>query len=81
MIGAGGTLGSSPGSLHTLPDYTYKYTGQLYFANIQDAASAIYPIKQSGARREIMDRKLALGGEPPWRAWDFGTAKRRDAIW
>jgi len=59
MIGSEGTLGFiAEAVLHTLPDYTYKYTGQMYFKNIQDAASAIYPIKQSGARAaEIMDRE------------------------
>ena len=59
LIGSEGTLGFiAEAVLHTLPDYTYKYTGQLYFRNIQDAASAIYPIKQSGARAaEIMDRE------------------------
>ena len=59
LIGSEGTLGFiAEGVLHTLPDYTYKYTGQLYFKNIRDAAAAIYPIKQSGARAaEIMDRE------------------------
>jgi len=59
LIGSEGTLGFiAEGVLHTLPDYTYKYTGQMYFKNIRDAAAAIYPIKQSGARAaEIMDRE------------------------
>jgi D-lactate dehydrogenase len=59
LIGSEGTLGFvAEGVLHTLPDYTYKYTGQMYFKNIRDAASAIYPIKGSGARAaEIMDRE------------------------
>ncbi|GAB4445116.1 MAG: FAD-binding and (Fe-S)-binding domain-containing protein [Anaerolineales bacterium] len=58
LIGSEGTLGFiAEAALHTLPDYTYKYTGQLYFKNIQDAADAIYPLAQSGARAaEIMDR-------------------------
>ncbi|HXF86042.1 MAG TPA: FAD-binding and (Fe-S)-binding domain-containing protein [Anaerolineales bacterium] len=58
LIGSEGTLGFiAEGVLHTLPDYPYRYTGQLYFKNIQDAADAIYPLKQSGARAvEIMDR-------------------------
>ncbi len=44
--------------LNTLPDYTYKYTGQMYFKNIRDAAAAVYPIKMSGARAvEVMDRE------------------------
>jgi len=59
LIGSEGTLGFiAEGVLHTLPDYTYKYTGQLYFKNIYEAAAAIYPIKQTGARAaEIMDRE------------------------
>jgi D-lactate dehydrogenase len=58
MIGSEGTLGFiAEAVLHSLPDFSFKYTGQMYFKNIQDAASAIYPIKQSGARAaEIMDR-------------------------
>lgn len=59
LIGSEGTLGFiAEAALHTLPDYTYKYTGQLYFRNIRDAAAAIFPIKESGARAaEIMDRE------------------------
>lgn len=59
MIGSEGTLGFiAEAVLHTLPDFSCKYTGQMYFKNIQDAASAIHPIKQSGARAaEIMDRQ------------------------
>jgi D-lactate dehydrogenase len=58
MIGSEGTLGFiAEAVLHTLPDYPRRYTGQLYFKNLQDAASAILPIKDSGARAaEIMDR-------------------------
>jgi D-lactate dehydrogenase len=58
LIGSEGTLGFiAEAMLHTLPDYNYKYTGQLYFKNIQDAADAIYPLAQSGIRAaEIMDR-------------------------
>jgi D-lactate dehydrogenase len=58
MIGSEGTLGFiAEAVLHTLPDYPRRYTGQLYFKNLQDAASAIVPIKESGARAaEIMDR-------------------------
>ena len=58
LIGSEGTLGFiAEGVLHTLPDYPRRYTGQLYFKNVQDAAEAIYPLKQSGARAaEIMDR-------------------------
>ena len=58
MIGSEGTLGFiAEASLNTLPDFSRKYTGQLYFKNIQDAASAIAPLRDSGARAaEIMDR-------------------------
>src|SRR6266540_2374433 len=58
MIGSEGTLGFiAEAVLHTLPDYPRRYTGQLYFKNLQDAASAIAPINESGARAaEIMDR-------------------------
>ena len=58
LIGSEGTLGFiAEAVLHTLPDYPRRYTGQLYFRNFQDAASAILPIKESGARAaEIMDR-------------------------
>jgi len=57
-IGSEGTLGFiAEAVLHTLPDYSRRYTGQLYFKNIQDAASAIAPLKDSGVRAaEIMDR-------------------------
>lgn len=59
LIGSEGTLGFiAEAVLHTLPEYSYKYTGQMYFKNIRDAAAAIHPIKQSGARAaEIMDRE------------------------
>lgn len=59
LIGSEGTLGFiAEGVLNTLPDFHYKYTGQMYFKNIRDAAAAVYPIKMSGARAvEIMDRE------------------------
>ena len=59
LIGSEGTLGFiAEAVLHTLPDYTYKYTGQMYFKNIREAAAAIDPIKRSGVRAaEIMDRE------------------------
>ena len=59
LIGSEGTLGFiAEAILHTLPDYNYKYTGQMYFKSVRDAAAAIYPIRQSGARAaEIMDRE------------------------
>jgi D-lactate dehydrogenase len=58
LIGSEGTLGFiAEAVLHTLPDFHLRYTGQLYFKNIQDAASAIAPLRDSGARAaEIMDR-------------------------
>jgi len=58
LIGSEGTLGFiAEAVLHTLPDYSRRYTGQLYFKNIQSAASAIALLKDSGARAiEIMDR-------------------------
>ena len=58
MIGSEGTLGFiAEAVLHTLPDYPRRYTGQLYFKNLQDAAASIIPIRESGARAvEIMDR-------------------------
>lgn len=59
LIGSEGTLGFiAEGVLNTLPDYTYKYTGQMYFKNIRDAAAAVQLIKMSGARAvEVMDRE------------------------
>lgn len=58
MIGSEGTLAFiAEAVLHTLPDYTRKYTGQLYFRNIHDAARAIAPLRDSGVRAaEIMER-------------------------
>jgi D-lactate dehydrogenase len=58
MIGSEGTLGFiAEAVLNTLPDYARKYTGQLYFRNIQDAAHAIAPLRDSGVRAaELMER-------------------------
>jgi len=58
MIGSEGTLGYiAEVVLNTLPNYPYKYTGMLYFPTVQDAANAILPLRDSGARAlEIMDR-------------------------
>ena len=43
--------------LQTLPESTRKYTGQLYFKNIHEAARAIAPLRDSGVRAaEIMER-------------------------
>ena len=71
LIGSEGTLGFiAEGVLHTLPDYPHRYTGQLYFKTLQDAADAIYPLQKSGVRAaEIMDRPSlrsveALSGAP-----------------
>lgn len=69
MVGSEGTLGFiAEAVLKTLPDYPRRYTGQLYFRNIQDAASAIYPLRESGARAaEIMDRASLRSVESlPW---------------
>lgn len=58
MIGSEGTLGFiAEAVLRTLPILKYKYTAQLYFKTVQDAAAAIAPLQASGARAaEIMDR-------------------------
>ncbi len=58
LIGSEGTLAFiAEAVLHTLPDYPRKYTAQLYFRTIQDAAAAVFPLRESGARAiEIMDR-------------------------
>lgn len=58
LIGSEGTLGFiAEAVLHTLPDYPRRYTGQLYFKTLQDAADAIGPLAESAARAaEIMDR-------------------------
>ena len=58
MIGSEGTLGFiAEATLNTLPDYPLRYTAQLYFRNLQAAARAIAPLRDSGARAvEIMER-------------------------
>lgn len=58
LIGAEGTLGFiSEVVLRTLPDYERKYTGLLYFADVESAGRAIPQLSESGARAlEIMDR-------------------------
>jgi len=58
MIGSEGTLGFiAEAVLQTIPDPLYKYTGQLYFKNLQNAANAIAPLRDSGAHAlELMDR-------------------------
>jgi D-lactate dehydrogenase len=58
MIGSEGTLGFiAEAVLHTLPDFSHKYTGMLYFESVREAAAAIAPLRESGVRAaEIMDR-------------------------
>jgi D-lactate dehydrogenase len=58
LIGAEGTLGFiAEVVLRTLPDYERKYTGLLYFPDVQSAGRAIPLLSESGARAlEIMDR-------------------------
>jgi D-lactate dehydrogenase len=58
LIGSEGTLAFiAEAVLRTVPDYPYKYTAQLYFASIQAAAEAVFPLRKAGARAvEIMDR-------------------------
>ncbi len=58
MVGSEGTLGFlAEITLNTLPAYPYKYTGLLLFENVQAAAAAVFPLRDSGARAiEFMDR-------------------------
>ncbi len=58
MIGSEGTLGFiAEAVLHTLPVLDHKYTAMLFFKTVQDAAAAIAPLRESGARAaEILDR-------------------------
>lgn len=58
LVGSEGTLGFiAEAVLHTLPDYPLKATGLLYFSSVQEAADALLPLTESGARAlEIMDR-------------------------
>ena len=72
MIGSEGTLAFiAEAVLETLPVLTHKYTALLYFKTVQDAAAAIYPLRESGARAaEILDRASlrsveAVPGVPP----------------
>ena len=72
MIGSEGTLAFiAEAVLRTLPLLTHKYTALLYFKTVQDAAAAIYPLRESGARAaEILDRAAlrsveAVPGVPP----------------
>jgi D-lactate dehydrogenase len=58
MIGSEGTLAFiAEAVLRTLPVLPHKYTALLYFNTVQDAAAAIFPLRESGARAaEILDR-------------------------
>jgi D-lactate dehydrogenase len=58
LVGAEGTLAFiAEVVLKTLPDYEHKYTGLLYFQDVQSAGRAIPILAKSGARAlEIMDR-------------------------
>jgi D-lactate dehydrogenase len=58
IIGSEGTLAFiAEAVLRTLPVLTHKYTALLLFQTVQDAAAAIYPLRESGARAaEILDR-------------------------
>jgi len=72
MIGSEGTLAFiAEAVLRTLPLLAHKYTALLYFETVQDAAAAIYPLRESGVRAaEILDRAAlrsveAVPGVPP----------------
>ncbi|GAP08189.1 MAG TPA: FAD-binding oxidoreductase [Anaerolinea thermolimosa] len=58
LVGSEGTLGFiAEVVLHTLPAYPLKYTALLLFETVRDAAAAVFPLRDSGARAiEIMDR-------------------------
>ncbi len=58
MIGSEGTLGFiAEAVLSTVPNLPIKYTGLLFFADIQKACSTIAVLKKSGANTvELMDR-------------------------
>ncbi len=58
LIGAEGTLAFiAEAILQTVPDYSYKATGLLYFPDIYAACQAILPLKAAGAMMvELMDR-------------------------
>lgn len=59
MIGSEGTLGFiSEAVLETFPDEPEKLTGMLVFANLNDAAAAIVPVRRTGVSAlEIVDNK------------------------
>ncbi len=73
MIGSEGTLGFiAEAVLRTVPDYPYKSTGLLFFADVPIACGAIAPLGDSGARAlELMDRASlkAVVGQPGVPSW------------
>jgi D-lactate dehydrogenase len=58
LIGSEGTLAFlAEGVLRTVPDLPVKYTGLLFFRNIETAADAVMPLAAAGAAAvELMDR-------------------------
>lgn len=58
MVGSEGTLGFiAEVVLRALPTYPLKSTALLMFENVRDAAAAVFPLRDSGARAiEFMDR-------------------------
>ena len=58
MVGSEGTLGFiAEVVLNTLPTFPHKATGLLLFATVREAAAAVFPLRDSGARAiEFMDR-------------------------
>ncbi len=58
LIGSEGTLAFlAEGVLRTVPDLPVKYTGLLFFQNIETAADAVVPLAAAGAAAvELMDR-------------------------
>lgn len=58
LVGAEGTLGFiAEAVMQTVPDYSEKATGLLYFPDIYSACQAIVPISETGASAiELMDR-------------------------
>ncbi len=58
MVGSEGTLGFiAEVTLKTLPSYPVRETGLLIFNTVHEAAAAVFPLRDSGARAiEMMDR-------------------------
>jgi D-lactate dehydrogenase len=65
LIGGEGTLGFiAEAVMRTVPDYPYKITGMLYFADVLAACRAIPALAASGAEAlELMDRPALKGLE------------------